>query len=211
MQNTLTVSYGSTSIAKQTVLEISLKKVLLNSGVINDTLQIDNNSANFSSIKIPITINITALKITPSKTNILATNDSAILSVNTTGNISWNTGGTSNPLIVKNAGTYFATVTDSNGCHHTDTVTINKSGTGINISNGFGFTVYPNPTGEFLFVRNSDNMDLRFVLINSLGETIIETRAIAGETIRIDLQNFARGIYYVKNEKGQGIKIIVNH
>lgn len=208
-QSLLTLSFPTTTIAPQTSLQIVVKQRLSNINTIMDTLFIENNSSNLSVIRIPFKINITTLHITSTKTNILSSNDSAILNINTTGNVSWNTGALGNSLTVKNAGNFYATVTDSNGCHFTDTVNITKSGVGINNASVSTFKYFPNPASQVLYVDNN-NTALTFTLINTLGEVISNKEAGANERITFDLSTVKDGIYFIKNSNGVGNKIIIS-
>ncbi len=207
--NTFNISNTSTVIPGQSVKEISIKKVFSNTGSLTDTLVIENNSTNHSIIRIPISININTLHVSATKTGILYANDSAILSLNTSGAVSWNNGSTGKTLVVKNAGNYFATVTDSSGCHQTDSINIRKAGAGLNPKDISTFILYPNPANTFIYLRNMQNSEMLYTLINSLGAVVMAKPAAPHSLIYFDLSNFSNGIYFLQDERGEGRKIIV--
>lgn len=69
-------------------------------------------------------------------------------------------------------------------------------------------TVYPNPSADIFFINLKASATV--VVINSLGQTVVEQTMNAGKQT-INLQNQAKGIYFVKviqNEKQETIKLI---
>ncbi len=208
-QGAVAISYSTSSILQQTALEISLKTFIQNTNTIIDTLLIENNSLNFPIIRIPVQIILSVYKVNASKNHILFANDSAILTLASSGSVNWNTGSTGNSLIVKDAGKYYATVTDSLGCHHTDTISITKSGAGINMTMAPSFSVYPNPSRNFIYIQNELNSTTHFSLVNSLGETVSKIEVEPSEQARINIAGFMNGIYFLVNETGEGSKIII--
>jgi hypothetical protein len=207
--NNFNINYTSDTIHQDAILEIKLSKKILNTLPLNDTLIIENNSLDHPLIKIPITILVSSLHINASK-NVLANNDSATLTVNSNGLVSWGTGATGPSLTVKNAGVYFASITDSSGCHHTDSVNITKSGVGINPISHRGFLVYPNPAQNSVNISNSGNDKVNFRLMNSLGEILCIKSARPNEIFNLDLSLYTNGIYYLINDSGEGTELIIN-
>ncbi len=208
-QNLFNVTYTGSTVASNSSLEISITQYLTNSNTLIDTLLIENNSTNHPVIKIPIRIQSSTLKISTSKTTILTSNDSAILTIPTSGTVSWNTGASGNKLITKNGGSFYATVTDSAGCHRTDTVTITKSGTGINPSQQAAFVVFPNPASEKISILNTTNALATYFMINSLGGVIESFHSNANQTILLDVRGYANGIYLLQDNDGRGCKILI--
>ncbi len=208
-QNLLTLSYPNPTIAKKTSFEISIRQALLNGNTIIDTLLIENNSTNWAIIKIPVRITISRLKISTTKTMILAANDSAILSIPTNGSITWSTGFSGNILTVKNAGTYYATVTDSNGCHSTDTITITKSAAGITAGHTVSFGVFPNPVSQAISIVIKGNATLDYYLLNAIGQVLATAKGRSGEVICFDVRNYPNGMYLIQNKLGESVKVII--
>ena len=207
--NGVSVSYASSTIARQTALEITIKKILTSPGAITDTLLIESNSSNYTIIKIPLFFTVDPLKIIASKKIIAFSNDSSVLTLNSNGSVLWNTGNWGKTLVVKNAGIYYATVTDSNGCHSTDTVSITKSGLGLSVRGISSFSVFPNPASSVVYVKNINSSETNFTLINSLGEIIAIKSAQPFELIAIDIRAFANGVYFLRDDLGTGIKVLI--
>lgn len=210
MQSNFVVSAPSDSIPKATSLSISLKKWIGNTNAINDTLVILNNSTNAPVIKIPISITPILYHITATKTNIQATADSAVLSIVTSGNVVWNNALTGKSLIVKTAGIYYATVTDSNGCHHTDTVTITKNSNGINSLHNETIHVYPNPANDHITIQNASNTPVSFQMINALGQVLTTIKVDAQEINEIDIRSMSNGIYLMKSDLGTELRLVIS-
>jgi len=210
-QSQFALNAASANFSRQAVLEISLRKLLNATGNIIDTLIIENNSTNQPTLKIPISINVNAIKIIPNKTSILATNDSAILTIASNGTVSWNTGGTGKSLVVRTAGIYFAYITDSTGCHHTDTVTIILGGNGIKNSALKGFSASPNPCRDFITVISGSSEIEHFVFVNSLGQKLASFDTNPTEKTQLEVLNYPSGIYYLQSANGKGVRIVIRN
>jgi len=109
------------------------------------------------------------------------------------------------------AGNYEITVTDDNNCETIVTVTVGGVPVGIDdISFLEKIQLYPNPTSDFLFVKNTDEVgeDLEFSLTNTLGQTFsdffIEKNT---EGFKIDVSHFETGFYFLKIKKGEEEKV----
>lgn len=210
MQGNFVFSAPSYSIPKATSLTITLKKWIGNTNAIIDTLVILNNSANAPSIKIPISITPTLFHVISTKTTIQAAADSAVLSVVTSGNVIWNNTLTGKSLIVKTAGIYYATVTDSSGCHHTDTVTISKNSAGINLIQKENIRVFPNPANDYLTIENTTNSPVSFQMINALGQEVITINVDVLEVNEVDIRSLSNGIYLMKSDSGNEFRLVIS-
>lgn len=72
------------------------------------------------------------------------------------------------------------------------------------------FTISPNPTSEFLFVSSSTSFEknANIQIINTLGETVMETKYQNTEpSIKINVQSLTPGIYQIKFQKRDGFNI----
>ncbi|REJ80828.1 MAG: T9SS C-terminal target domain-containing protein [Bacteroidetes bacterium] len=116
-------------------------------------------------------------------------------------NYLWNTGATSQTLLVTSSGVYNVTVTDPNGCTGMGSIVVNYI-TGINEpGNEVLVTVYPNPTSGKLnmqFKRFQGEMNIR--IVNAVGQTVFtETLQGGAQAEReIDLSSEAIGVYYLR-------------
>lgn len=210
IQNNLVISAPSDSIPRATSLGINLKKWIGNTSAIIDTLVILNNSTNASSIKIPIRITPSLFHVISTKTNIQATADSAVLSIATSGNVIWNNTLTGKSLTVKTAGIYYATVTDSSGCHYTDTVTITKNSAGINSISNTTFRVFPNPANDRITIDNIGNLPIAFQMINALGQVVITVKVEAQDMKEMDIRSMSNGIYLLKSDSGAEFRLVIS-
>jgi len=92
-------------------------------------------------------------------------------------------------------GTYIVTLTAYSECEfvtYTDTVIINT--TGVNNINTSKFTIFPNPTTNYVNIDVNSAGNLK--LLNTSGKVLLNTDI--NEKITIDLSKFEKGIYFVK-------------
>jgi len=69
----------------------------------------------------------------------------------------------------------------------------------VNVYNEKTFTVYPNPTSNYINIQLSDLLkykDVKVILTNSLGENIY-SNVFNQDFFKIDIQHLTKGIYYV--------------
>lgn len=73
-----------------------------------------------------------------------------------------------------------------------------------NYTDEFAFTLYPNPTDQFLTVASTQRDDMRVHLFDALGKSI-QISSVFQENITIDMQTLAAGSYIlmVTKENGQ--------
>ena len=64
-----------------------------------------------------------------------------------------------------------------------------------------GFTLYPNPTSEFLFLEGQNNLDDISVL-NSLGQRVIFIENNETTALKLNLSNLKSGVYFIKVNSG---------
>ena len=111
----------------------------------------------------------------------------------------WSNGATTNTIDSLLPGTYIITVTDSNNCVITDTVTV---GFDIGIQqftiDNSPFTLYPNPADENITVQfSSPCTNCTLQITNTLGEIIYESQINLHSEI-INLKSFSSGIYFLR-------------
>jgi hypothetical protein len=109
---------------------------------------------------------------------------------------------------------YTVTGTDGNGCKNTATVQVRVSGcVGIDeLANPLnGIVVYPNPNNGAFTIRGAAT-DLKFILVNELGQLIQHIELSAGNNYQADVKDLAKGIYFIKGQGDHAIhqKIIVS-
>ncbi|MES2590753.1 MAG: T9SS type A sorting domain-containing protein [Bacteroidota bacterium] len=117
----------------------------------------------------------------------------------------WNTGATSQTLIVTESGQYYVTITDVFGCTASDTINVNVTiGINENASNNLSMSVYPNPSSDKSFtlsfnVLQKTNVEIR--ILNVLGKVVYSEKLsnFSGHYQKlIDLKDIAGGIYFTE-------------
>lgn len=74
-------------------------------------------------------------------------------------------------------------------------------------------SIYPNPTSDVLWIKNSTNESLNYLIKDIRGKTIVETKT-AESTYHIDLQTIPNGIYFliIKSSQQQTTKkFVISH
>lgn len=72
---------------------------------------------------------------------------------------------------------------------------------------GSAITIYPNPANEVLFIKNSDlDKDYKIEVYNINGAKVLETLLSSDATERIDISNFANGIYMIRLYNGKKLQ-----
>jgi hypothetical protein len=116
--------------------------------------------------------------------------------------VHWSTGATTTTIVNLAAGTYYAVVTDNNGCSTTDTVVVRQV-TGITQQlEQIPFSVYPNPAQSQITVQlGSLNAGTTLSIKNVLGEEFM-TKTITSLQTVLTLTDFAGGVYFVEVKQG---------
>jgi hypothetical protein len=74
--------------------------------------------------------------------------------------------------------------------------------------------IYPNPASDNLFIESESIFPFKILLINSLGQTILETGTISDKNKTIDISTFCAGIYFLQvysnNELVKQQKVIIS-
>lgn len=104
------------------------------------------------------------------------------------------------------AGTYTVVVEDGFGCTVTDAVVVNSQA-GLSEFSQVELTVYPNPANDYLFIEHAGRFDYTLSTLN--GQVLLAGTAFGKE--RIDLENFAAGVYLIRlndeNNQTQTVKV----
>jgi len=99
--------------------------------------------------------------------------------------------------------TYTVQGTDANGCVNTATITIRVSAcVGLEelSNNASGINIFPNPShGEFS-ISAKEAMNL--LIINELGQVVMEVSLNAENNYRADVKNLSQGLYLLSNKNG---------
>jgi len=105
---------------------------------------------------------------------------------------------------------YTVTGTDANGCLNSSTVSVSViicSGLESNNADEGQITLYPNPNnGNFTLKLN--NTTLKKIEISDISGRIVETNISSKDQIDININSLSNGIYYVKIQSENSLKII---
>lgn len=105
-------------------------------------------------------------------------------------------------------GTYTCTITDANGCTHTEVVVVDSQVGIFEVSNDFDFVIYPNPNnGQFNIDLGALSSNASTIeVLNALGQ-VIRTQAVNGNSIvSIELEA-GKGIYFVRVSADSGVSV----
>ena len=125
----------------------------------------------------------------------------------------WSTGDSVTQIMSFSSSLISLQYTDQNGCISSDTLSIefiDCDTSVVTIENkSLGFSIYPNPVKEFLFIENinNDNQDYRCQIFDSLGRVFYNENTSKSK-IKLDVQNFQEGFYILQIQKN---KILENH
>ncbi len=112
------------------------------------------------------------------------------------------------PFVPGATTTYIATGTNTTtGCPDTAHVTITVdpcTGIGDPISNA-GYSIYPNPTSNVLNIDGLANAK-QLTLIDVTGKIIYNTTELNENTLKIDMTNASKGLYFIQVETTSGIE-----
>jgi hypothetical protein len=99
--------------------------------------------------------------------------------------------------------------------HHVD-VSINQGPTcpivGITEESFLQHQIFPNPVKDELTIFSSER-DVHVSMLDLFGRIVVSEKILVGNKLRIDVQGFAKGIYYIRlksDRKTQYTKIIIH-
>lgn len=107
----------------------------------------------------------------------------------------WNTGATTQVITVNTTGDYAVTVTDTNGCTGSDTISVTYS-TGISNAWPDSWQVYPNPVQDQFFLQTDQPID-QLQVINSVGQMVYSESSLPQRQWRICSTDWPAGMYWV--------------
>ncbi|MDP4596077.1 MAG: GEVED domain-containing protein [Crocinitomicaceae bacterium] len=114
-----------------------------------------------------------------------------------------------NEIIYTQSGTYTQTLTNAAGCD--STITLNLTLTvGLDEQTDVSFSVQPNPTDAVFTLKASEALYSNYVIQDAQGK-VVATGALNGTSTTIDIDQVARGIYFLKvAEAAEAIRIVKN-
>lgn len=110
-------------------------------------------------------------------------------------------GETGDSYIPTESGNYHVVVTDENGCENVSEQFIITEIENLKV-NSF-VSVYPNPFNSTLYIRNLSGGNPQVILINPLGQTIMQIQ-IESQTTQLDLSELSNGMYFLRVDSVSG-------
>lgn len=84
-----------------------------------------------------------------------------------------------------------------------DSATIEYELTGISeISLNSGVSIYPNPATDVLNITSKQNSIQQFTITNLLGEVIVNSKQVTGNTVTVNTAELAQGVYIIRVQSG---------
>ena len=117
----------------------------------------------------------------------------------------WSTGDSSTSISGLAAGTYYVTTTDRAHCTTVDSVVV-RLADGISDLTLANINVYPNPTQGILVIENKNSSEVisKIEIIDISGNVINVSQTQIGNTIKLDLGEEAKGIYFLNIRSQSG-------
>lgn len=139
--------------------------------------------------------------------------DTVVISSNfDEGSFLWSTGDNSIQVLSFATSLISIEYTDQNGCVSFDTISVefidcDTSMVSITNNISLGFSVFPNPVKDYLFISSleNDNQQYSYQIFDSLGRFFIEETSSKSD-VKISVQDFKRGIYFLHIEKNNMIE-----
>ncbi len=79
----------------------------------------------------------------------------------------------------------------------------------VNISRGIN--LYPNPANEELKIDNRSPETKKFIIYNSVGQAMTQLQIGKDQREILNTAAFPAGIYFIRGEKGESIKFVIQH
>ncbi len=97
-------------------------------------------------------------------------------------------------------GTFYVVITDSNGCQSAQSADYNFLLNGIPSITGVSLSISPNPANQSVIIETNGITSGSFTLnlVDMLGQTVHHQEMNANEKVRLDVSEYAEGIYFVR-------------
>jgi hypothetical protein len=170
-----------------------------------------SNGAQTSSVVIAASGTFDAVLTSPagcvSNTNSLTVqvNQATSSTINATGGNDYLLNG----ILYTQSGTYTQVLTNAAGCD--STITLNLTLTvGVGENGALSFSVQPNPTDAIFTLKASEALFSNYVIQDAQGK-VVATGTLNGTSTTINIDQVARGIYFLKvAEAAEAIRIVKN-
>ena len=115
----------------------------------------------------------------------------------------WNTGETTQSIVIQDTGTYQVWVNQGIGYMSSEEIYISDLSTmcdfaGVNEIETNLFKIYPNPANAQLYIEYNGPINTKALIFNSLNQSIMQFNVIANENNSLNISTLPAGIYYLK-------------
>jgi hypothetical protein len=150
---------------------------------------------------IPVTATINALPLVNLGSDLVAVSTANLDAGAGFADYLWSTSETTQTITVLSTGTYWVSVTDSNGCTGSDTINVQMT-VGVQQLAEAGVMIYPNPAHEELTIIPGSGVEQALTLTDATGRTLWKNDSAHGRNsvMHIDLAGYSKGIYFLKAE-----------
>lgn len=135
----------------------------------------------------------------------IAISGAVVLDAGAAANFMWNTGATTQTLLVTVSGTYYVTITDVFGCTATDSIIVTIP-VGIEEADAAAITIYPNPAENFITINLGAfaGIPADLKISNTLGQVVYAETAnqLKQNNKTVDLSGNEPGIYFLTVQSG---------
>jgi len=115
-----------------------------------------------------------------------------------------------NPVTIGNFSPTYNYTDTITGCSNSALVSITVdpcTGVRESVMNAVGITIYPNPTSE-MFIVETPNTDAKTITMMDVTGRVILNIITNDKTTKVDVSNYAKGIYYVSTKTSYGTEVI---
>lgn len=170
----------------------------LTSGVYNVQVMDANGCASYNSVSI---LALNPVPVVDLGADILNTGGDTITLAPLSGSYSsynWNTSASTASIDVTQTGTYWLEVTNDAGCVGADTIYVEVWPTGVEEHGATAIKLYPNPASSDLMIEVPQEMsDFELTILDIRGSVIFRQQYVQGGNQRIDVSQWAAGVYTV--------------
>lgn len=104
---------------------------------------------------------------------------------------------TSNTFTPNNTGNYYVKIINSEGCYSLASNSIYVGFTSVDEKDNDKAKIYPNPFNNEFVINIRDTENTQINIYNSVGQLIETKEVFEKETVKINSQNYNKGVYYI--------------
>ena len=126
----------------------------------------------------------------------------------------WNTGETTQHLIVSSSNNYSVVVTDIHGCENSDTINVNVVVcSGINeMGETYNISLYPNPAQNQITISSENIAINKLEIFDITGKLVfkpsLREATATWQSQSVNIENLQKGVYFIKINNTETLKFI---